>query len=77
MSFEIQVTFKEGSEDWDQITSSASHLMEVIATGNVTYTDEDGNAAKKKVFKLKLPNGDVFDCKTKRWTQKPRNPNFV
>lgn len=76
MSFEIQVTFKEGGE-WEQITSSASHMMEVLGTGQVTYVDDSGVCCKKKVFKMKLPNGDVWDSTTHKWTQRPRSHNFL
>jgi hypothetical protein len=76
MSFDIQVTFKEGGE-WEQITSSASHMMETLGTGFVTYTDDAGIACKKKVFAMKLPNGDIYDFVLHKWRQRPRSSHFL
>lgn len=48
---------------WETITSSASHLATIL---------ELGTCFSKKVYAIRTQDGNVFDCKTKKWLNNSR-----
>lgn len=73
MSFMLGVAYKTKEAtgdrwDWEYLTSSASHMMDVI----------DKQACfNRKVYAIKTPTGDVYDCKTGKWAMAQRNKNLL